>query len=155
MKLSTTARYGLRAVTELALQGAWKGSGGRPLSLSAVAKRQGISVQYLRQILLPLKRARIAVPVMGRSGGYLLARPPEKITVLEVISALGEQIEPVFCVRKPSGCRRVRECPTHPLWARLADMMREALTVTTVAQLARRCPRRGAESMSRGYAFHI
>lgn len=169
MKLSTRTRYGLRAVAELALRGAWKdapevppsgssgspGASGRPVPLAAIAKRQGISEQYLRQIFMRLRRAGIVAGVLGKSGGYLLARDPGLISALDVVRALGEQIEPVFCVRAPSRCRRVRECPTHPLWARLGDLLKEALSTTTVAELAERCPTRGRQSMPRGYVFDI
>jgi len=171
VKLSTRTRYGLRAVAELALRGAWKGapeapasgsSGsprerarGKPVPLAAIAKRQGISEQYLRQIFMRLRRAGVVAGVLGKSGGYLLARHPELISALDVARALGEQIGPVFCVRAPSRCRRVRECPTHPLWAKLGDLLKEALSATTVAQLAERCPTRGRQSMPRGYVFEI
>jgi len=111
--------------------------------LSAIAKRQGISEQYLRQIFMPLKRSGIVKAVRGKRGGYLLGRRPEGITALEVVEAMGERLAPVFCVGAPSKCRRVAECPTHPLWRRLADAMRGVLSTTTVAQLARDCPRRG------------
>ena len=102
-----------------------------------------------------LNHANIVEAVMGRRGGYLLAREPERISALDVARALGEEIEPVFCVRTPSRCRRVKECPTHPLWARLADVLKEVLSATTVAQLAERCPGRGRHSLPRGYMFQI
>ncbi len=155
MKLSTRTRYGLRAAVELALRGAWKGSDTRPVPLASVAKRQGISEQYLRQIFMHLNHANIVEAVQGRSGGYLLARKPELVSALDVVKALGEEIEPVFCVRRPSKCRRVRECPTHPLWAKLGDLLKEALSTATVARLAERCPRRGQGSLPRGYMFRI
>lgn len=155
MKLSTRARYGLRAVVELALRGAYNGSPVKPVPLSQVSKRQGIPEQYLRQLFARLGRAKIVGAQRGRSGGYFLARLPERISALDVIEALGEKSEPVFCVRNPKECRRASECPTHPLWCRLADLMKEALTMTTVAQLAERCPGRGRAALPRGYMFHI
>ena len=155
MRLSTRTRYGLRAAVELALRGAWKGSEKRPVPLAAIAKRQGIPEQYLRQIFMHLNHASIVESTMGKHGGYRLAREPERTSALDVAKALGEEIEPVFCVRTPSRCRRVRECPTHPLWARLADAVKETLAATTVAELAERCPARGKQPMPRGYAFQI
>ncbi len=154
MKLSTRTRYGLRAVVELALRGSGS-PGAAPVPLSVVAKRQGISESYLRQILLKLKRAGLVDAVRGRSGGYLLAREPAKISALDVAKALGEDLGPVQCVTRPSACRRRRECPTYPLWCRLGDIFKEALSATTVAELADRCPGRGKQSMPRGNVFQI
>ena len=155
MKLSTRARYGLRAVVELALRGAYEGSAVNPVPLSQVSKRQGIPEQYLRQLFTRLRRARIVSAERGRSGGYFLARLPERISAMDVIEALEEKVEPVFCVRRPKECRRTSECPTHPLWCKLSDLMKEALTMTTVARLAERCPGRGRAALPRGYMFHI
>jgi len=107
----------------------------RPVPLSAIAKRQGISEQYLRQIVMPLKRAGIVKAVRGKRGGYLLARGAGDITALEVVGAMGERLEPVPCVGGPSTCKRAGECPTRPLWRGLAEAMRRELSQTTVAQL--------------------
>jgi len=153
--LSTRTRYGLRAAVELALRGAWRGSGARPVPLAAVAKRQGISERYLRQIFMHLGRAGVVAAELGRRGGYRLAREPGRITALDVTKALGEELGPVFCVRRPSRCRRVRECPTYPLWGKLADAVTDILGATTVAELAERCPTRGRSALSRGCMFHI
>ena len=159
MKLSTRVLYGLKAVVELALRGAYDGSAVNSVPVSQVSKRQGIPEQYLRQLFARLRRARIVSAERGRSGGYFLARLPERISAMDVMEALGERIEPVFCVRKPKECRRAPECPTHPLWCRLADIMKEALSAMTVAQLAERCPGRGRgrgrAALPRGYMFHI
>lgn len=155
MKLSTRARYALRAAAELALRKVAGNGGTRPVPLAAIAKRQGISEQYLRQIFMPLKRAGIVRAVRGKRGGYLLGREPGEISALEVVRAMGEKLEPVFCVGRPSSCRRASECPTHPLWCKLADAMREALATTTVGQLAEMCPKRGRLALPRGHTFDI
>ena len=155
MKLSTKARYGLRATAELALRKIAGNGTTRPVPLTEIAKRQGIPEQYLRQIFMPLKRAGVVKAVRGKNGGYLLARSPEEITALKIVQAMGEELGPVFCVGTPSACRRVSECPTHPLWCKLADAVREALRTTTVAQLAEMCPRRGRRALMRGHVFDI
>ena len=96
MKLSTKARYGLRATTELALRKVAGNGSTRPVPLSTIAKRQGIPEQYLRQIFLLLKRAGIVKAVRGKRGGYLLGREPEAIAALDVVWAMGERLEPQF-----------------------------------------------------------
>jgi len=155
LKLSTKTRYGLRATAELALRGSGTDGDARPVPLSAIAKRQGISEQYLRQIVMPLKRAGIVKAVRGKRGGYLLAREPGEITALDVVRAMGERMELVFCVGAPSKCKRVDECPTHPLWRGLAEAMRRELSETTVAQLARECPKQGRPSCPHGRPLGI
>jgi Rrf2 family protein len=155
MKLSTRARYALRAVVELALQGAWKGRKTKPVPLSQISKLQGISAKYLRQLFARLGKKGIVRAVRGSRGGYGLARPPERISAMDVLGAIDEEIAPLECVSRPKSCKRRRECPTHPLWCKLADALKDALTATTVAELAERCPRRGCRPLPRGYMFQI
>lgn len=157
MKLSTKSRYALRATTELVLRGAWPGNGmGKSVvSLALIAEKQAIDVQYLRHIFSRLRKKGLVKSVHGRSGGYALTRKPERINAYQVITAMGEDVGPVRCVDKPSSCKQIKECPTYPLWCRLGEQFKEVLAATTLAQLAERCPRRGKESLPRGYAFDI
>ena len=60
----------------------------QPVPLAQIAKRQHISDGYLEQLMIPLKAKRLVKSVRGAQGGYLLSRPPEEISVLDVISAL-------------------------------------------------------------------
>jgi Rrf2 family protein len=143
MKMSTRARYGLRAMVDLAARGAWRGASGRTVPLSLIGRSQGIPEQYLRQIFLALKRGGLVEAVMGKDGGYRLVRPPVRISAYDVVRALGEAIVPVPCVRNRSVCCRVKRCPTHDLWCRVALLMKTAMVSTTVAQLAVHCPLRG------------
>ena len=143
MKMSTQVRYGLRAVVEMALRGAWKGAPGRPLPLSVIVKEQGIPEPFLRRIFFDLKRRGLVESVMGKDGGYRLARTPERITAFDVAAVFGEEILPVPCLKKTAGCKRIRQCPTNRLWCRVADLLRKALKETTVAYLAAQCPGRG------------
>lgn len=157
MKVSTRFRYGLRAVVDMVLHSS-PGSGqgpARTLSLGEVARRQGIPADYLRQIFLALKRAGILRSSRGRAGGYRLARPPSDVTALEIAQALGEDLDPVFCVSSPERCRHHRLCPTRPLWKRLQAEARNLLAAITVEQLAREAPREGTTSLPTGYMFHI
>ena len=61
-----------------------------PIHLVTIAKRQGISVKYLEQIIIPLKKADYIQSVRGPKGGHALARPPEEITVGEIVALLEE-----------------------------------------------------------------
>ncbi|BDG60589.1 RrF2 family transcriptional regulator [Caldinitratiruptor microaerophilus] len=88
MRLSTKGRYGVKALFELAYH---YGSG--PLSLKEIADRQGLSEHYLEQIAAPLRRAGLVTSVRGAQGGYTLGRPPETITVGEILRALEGPLE--------------------------------------------------------------
>ncbi|MEE9418034.1 MAG: Rrf2 family transcriptional regulator [Desulfatiglandaceae bacterium] len=83
MKLSTRSRYGTRMMIDMA-QHYNEGA----IYLGDIARRQGISVQYFQQIIIPLKRANYVKSVRGSKGGYMLAEHPEKITIGEIVALL-------------------------------------------------------------------
>jgi len=83
MKLSTRSTYGMRALVELSLA-----SGYGPVSATAIAKRQGLSVAYLEQLLHRLKKRGLVTSVRGPRGGYVLAKQPDRITMADVVSIL-------------------------------------------------------------------
>jgi Rrf2 family iron-sulfur cluster assembly transcriptional regulator len=88
MKLSTKGRYAMIALTDLAGQGA-----DRLVSLSEIAERQDISLAYLEQLFVKLRRADIVDSVRGPGGGYRLARPIEQIRVSEILAAVDETMD--------------------------------------------------------------
>lgn len=83
MKISTKGRYGLRALVDLAAQREVS-----PISLSSVAERQNLSLNYMEQVFGTLRKAGIVNSVKGPSGGYMLARKADVITVKEVLETL-------------------------------------------------------------------
>jgi len=114
MRLSTRGRYGARVMLELALrhkEGA--------VSIKDIAESQDISAKYLVQIITALKAAGLVVSIRGSGGGYVLARPPSRITLGEVIRALEGSIAPVHCVDNPKACPRTDFCVTHEVWAQM------------------------------------
>ncbi len=151
--MTTRVRYGLRAVVDLARRGVWEGSAARPVPLSRIGKAQEIPEPFLRQIFHSLRRARLLEVEMGQAGGYRLARRPDRITARDVVEALGERIEPLPCTMRRSSCGKARECPSHPLWRRIADLLRKALSMTTLSDLAGLCPVRGRQPKARLHLF--
>lgn len=83
MKLSTKGRYGVKALFELALH-----HGAGPMSLKQIAERQGLSEHYLEQLVAPLRKAGLVSSLRGAQGGYVLGRPPEQITVGDILRVL-------------------------------------------------------------------
>ncbi|WP_424933655.1 Rrf2 family transcriptional regulator [Amaricoccus macauensis] len=88
MKLSTKGRYAMIALTDLAAQGP-----GRLISLAEIAERQDISLAYLEQLFVKLRRAELVESVRGPGGGYRLARPIENIRIADILTAVDENMD--------------------------------------------------------------
>ena len=113
MKLTSKGRYAVMAMADLA-----KNNVKKPISLTEISLRQGISIAYLEQLFLKLRKNNLVQSARGPSGGYVLSRPPEEIKLLSIISAVDEKIKTVKC-RKESkkGCNgKSIKCITHNLW---------------------------------------
>jgi len=132
MKLSTRSRYGTRLLLDMA-QNYQEG----PLHLTSIANRQGISVKYLEQIIIPLKKAHYVSSVRGPKGGHVLARPPEQITVGEIVALLEDGVNLVECSDHPEVCDRSENCVTRHIWREAARAMFAKLNSITLADLLR------------------
>lgn len=130
MRLSTRSRYGTRLMLELA-QHYEEG----PVQLGEVAKRQHVSVKYLEQIIIPLKKACYVRSVRGAKGGHLLAKPPAEISVGEIVSLLEGDPELTECTRNPDSCERWESCLTRFVWREAAEAMYRKLDSITLGDL--------------------
>ncbi len=92
MKLSTKGRYAMIALTDLAREGG-VGEAGRLVALSEISERQDISLAYLEQLFVKLRRAEIVESVRGPGGGYRLARAPEQVRISEILAAVDETMD--------------------------------------------------------------
>ena len=113
MKLTSKGRYAVMAMADLA-----KNNVKEPTSLTEISLRQGISIAYLEQLFLKLRKNNLVQSVRGPSGGYVLTKPPEQIQLLSIINAVDEKIRTLKC-RKESkrGCNHKSiKCITHNLW---------------------------------------
>jgi Rrf2 family iron-sulfur cluster assembly transcriptional regulator len=88
MKLSTKGRYGMVALADLAFLEA-----GELVSLADISRRQNISLPYLEQLFVKLRRGNLVVSVRGPNGGYRLARPAHDIRVVEILEAVDETVD--------------------------------------------------------------
>ena len=132
MRLSTVGRYALRAMVDLAF---YNETG--PARCAEIARRQEVSDQYLSQLFLKLKRADLVQSVRGPGGGYVLARDADEISAGDVLRAVDETLEPVYCVdaNPQAACPRVDGCPTHWLWSKLGDAITSVLDSVTLEEL--------------------
>ena len=113
MKLTSKGRYAVMAMADLA-----KNNTTDPTSLTEISLRQGISIAYLEQLFLRLRKNNLVQSARGPSGGYMLTKPPEKIKLLSLISAVDEKIKTVKCKKESKkGCNgKSIKCITHNLW---------------------------------------
>ena len=133
MKFSTRARYGMRAMLDLAIHG----DGGLVL-LKDIASRQEISKRYLEHMMTLLRNRGLVVAERGAAGGYRLARPASDMSLVEIFEALEGEIAPVECVRDRSVCGRAEDCVVRDLWCDVSEAMRGVLENQTLADLKER-----------------
>ena len=130
MRLSSTARYGLRAMSDLCVHS----QNSEPVSVSDIASRQNIPVTYLEQLLRKLRAGGLLASVRGAQGGYLLSRKADEISIADILQALGEPFIFGSC-QTEKGCENAVTCPTFNLWRRVKGSVDEILKTTTLADI--------------------
>lgn len=132
MKLSTKGRYGLKAMFELALQ-----YDKESVSLNIIAERQKVSVNYLEQLIAPLRKKGFVTSTRGAQGGYRLARSPEEITVKDILETLEGPLAPTACVieGEDDSCSKAEYCVTRLIWERMRESIDEVVRSTTLADM--------------------
>ena len=146
MNISTRGRYGLRALLEIAAQPDEK-----PLTIRDISRRQQMSVTYLEQILHKLKKAGIVKSFRGARGGYVLARERDRITVNQVITALDGPIAISHCdfpEMREKSCVGPSVCVSRTLWKKLEDLIEDALSSVTLADMKGQVPDFGSWKLS-------
>ena len=113
MKLTTKGRYAVMAMADLASY-----SNRRPISLTEISLRQKISLSYLEQLFLKLKKKELVKSVRGSNGGYILIKPASEIKLSNIIFAVDEKIKTLNCKKDSrKGCNHKSvKCITHNLW---------------------------------------
>ena len=116
MKLNTRSRYAVMALADMA-----NFPQKRPVSLRDISLRQSISLLYLEQIFISLKKNNIVKSIRGTNGGYVLNKNPNDIKISEIFLALDEKVKTIGCKRESKkGCNgKSTKCITHNLWDEL------------------------------------
>ena len=116
MKLTTKGRYAVMALTDLAIY--YKKT---PVSLRDISLRQNISLLYLEQIFLKLKKNNIVKSVRGINGGYMLVKIPKELKILDILLALDQKVKTIGCKKdsKKSCNGKSTKCITHNFWDEL------------------------------------
>lgn len=132
MRLSTKAQYAVRAIVSLNLY-----DEGVPTTLKDISTREDISLTYLEQLFVKLRRSGIVDSVRGPGGGYVLAQPASSIRVDQIIDSVEETLVPVSCMDKNGNCSCADQCVTHTVWQGLGDRIRQFLSSITLEDLTR------------------
>jgi len=109
-----------------------------PIQIGDIAKRQDISVKYLEQLIIPLKKANYVNSVRGPKGGHMLAKPPEEITVGEIVKVLEGEINLTRCIENPDVCNRSNSCLTRGVWEMATRAVYNKLNSITLSDMIKR-----------------
>ncbi|HEX8053313.1 MAG TPA: Rrf2 family transcriptional regulator [Thermoleophilaceae bacterium] len=129
LAITSKSPYAVRALSELARVG-----GAGPVPIGEIARRRDIPVQFLEGMFATLRRAGILQSQRGVKGGYLFARPPREVTVLDVVEALEGSLDGDLA-------------SADPIWAEAIEALRERLRATTIAAIAEREAREAGAQM--------
>jgi len=109
-----------------------------PVTVRHISEREKISLDYIEQLLIKLKRGGLIKVVRGRKGGFLLARPPEKIKIADIMHCVGESLELAPCIEiKTNGERCVldRRCLAKKFFEQMAEKLHEMMGSTSLQDL--------------------
>ncbi|NLX27257.1 MAG: Rrf2 family transcriptional regulator [Lentisphaerae bacterium] len=128
MKLSTKGRYATRILLCIS-----RLQGDQPVPKKKIAELEGISTDYIEQIMVPLKNAGLVNSVRGLRGGFRLAKEPTEITVYDVLSASEGNINLVGCLAE--GCNRSDECVVQRVWQGASGVLKDYFSKITLKEL--------------------
>ena len=140
MRLTTKGRFAVTAMIDLAMR-----QHNGPVTLAGISERQKISLSYLEQLFGKLRRNELVESTRGPGGGYTLGRPPQQLTVADIVSAVDEPLDATQCGGKQD-CHDDGPCMTHELWTNLNRRMIEYLESVTLSDLVAQQHHRGAQA---------
>ena len=131
MKLTTKGKFAVTALLDIAIYSEKQTT---PMTLHTVSQRQGISISYLEQLFVKLRRFGMVKSYKGPGGGYVLARELNQIRVSEIIKAVDDDMDARTC-NGMRNCRENKQCLTHDLWSGLTDHVYNYLDKITLFDL--------------------
>lgn len=155
MRITTTSRYGVRALFDVAYHG-----GGQPTQIKDISRRQKISQRYLEQIFNKLLKAGLLKSRRGPRGGYTLSRDPAEISVCDVITAAQGPIVPVRCLEqeapKKKGCELIESCITRQVWKETQMLLIKYYASVSIADLCSLARKQGvSRDLDHKYMYFI
>lgn len=131
VKILSVTEGAIRTVLYLALAGV-----DRRVSSQEICRNQDITPAFLTKVTRPLTKKKLISSARGVGGGFKLARPPESISLLEVIEAMQGPFIFNECLYGPNTCKREPSCPVHPVWKQVRESTENILSGWTLADLA-------------------
>lgn len=132
MRISTRVECGIIALMDMAVYS----ESGETVTVGSIAARENISVKYLEQIFTVLRQAKIIMGLKGSRGGYVIARPAEKITVREIIDALDINILSDVSFEDYSEKTALADTVNTCVWNKMTERLRTVASGITLADLA-------------------
>ena len=133
MKLSTRSRYGTRMMLDLA-----RHYDEGPVQMGEIANRQNISIKYLEQLIIPLKKADLIKSIRGPKGGHMLSVSPDEVTIGDIVRILEGGTDITACVVNPDSCAKSETCATRELWGEVSEAIYERLNAVTLSRMLER-----------------
>lgn len=130
MKVSTKSRYGMIILIDLA-----RHDENGPVKVGEISKRQDISVKYLEQLILQLKKANLITSIRGAKGGHLLAKDPKQITIGHVFKIFETNKDMDGCFCNLEDCRMAGACQVRNVWQEAIESFYEKLGSTSIADI--------------------
>jgi Rrf2 family iron-sulfur cluster assembly transcriptional regulator len=130
MQITLTGEYAIRAMVHLASL-----EPGTIAQIADISRKWGIPEKFLRKIVARLTRAKLVKSHRGVHGGVSLARPPEEITLLEVVEEIEGPMALNRCLVDAGFCTRTPVCAVHGVWGEAQQKLREMLAARTFAEL--------------------
>jgi len=108
-----------------------------PVRVEEIAASEDIPENYLRRLLIELKRGGLVASQKGPSGGYMLAKPPTRITMADVVEIIEGDYAPVECLEEGSSpCPRGEPCAMRDVWREVRDSVNGILRGVTLQALS-------------------
>lgn len=130
IKISTKGRYGLKILFDLAYYG-----DGKPISLSSIAERNDLPLNYLEQIMMKLKKTDMINSVRGAYGGYVLNKPASQITVKDVLVVLEGPFDLTDCLTDEHVCDKTKYCSTRLIYQKITEKINEVTAEITLQDM--------------------
>ena len=155
MRITTRGRYALRASLALIRLQNFPHSADppsanavserceSPVSINQISEEEQISSVFLEQIFFKLRKAGIVNSVRGPGGGFQFTKPPDKITLQEILEAAGEELDVTDCDKNAKTCKITgKKCSSHVVWEDITKMLDDYFNHTTLSMvMARKIPR--------------
>jgi len=134
MKISSQEEYGLRCLLQVA-----RDPSTTPVPISEIASREGLSVEYVGKLLMKLRKGGLVSSVRGKAGGYVLAKPPEEISLRLVLEVLSDPIfDTRYCARfsgTEETCVHADNCGIRPIWSVVNRFLAKTLSSLSIADV--------------------